>query len=328
MFWCFTATLFLCSFPSQLFGFRLKPQHASRDVSSEANLSSYTLRPQEKQLSFDLTPLLSPAYTTLTQPLVPAPTGCTSSAYNSTDECTAEMTALSVRFEDCGDSFTVCRCSNATMSMGTVIERLGRVPVGLRRYAGHVVALKNNETEPHAYTLTVTGDTRLFGDCEMNIWVHEMMHAFDLATDATQSGTTRWRAALKADSCVPDNYALTNAIEAFAQLGVLKTYMLLHSGSLPRGFSAACMRNQLTFLNTLSLFDPGPLFGNTCAIKDNGPPARHTIPPATLDISRTFNPMPSSTNSAGSLLNPSLEGKSLIMSWTIISSVVFCVLSL
>ncbi|KAJ7112815.1 hypothetical protein C8R43DRAFT_903486 [Mycena crocata] len=330
-----------------LLGFPLDP-HSPHDALPEVNQTKLTLRPQKAQLTFDLTALLPPAYPTLTQPLMPPPAGCTTSEFNP-NECTAEMTALGVRFEDCGDLFTVCRCSDATMSMDTVIERLGRVPVGLRRYGGRVVVLKNTEADAHAYTRTGTGDIRLFGDCEMNLWVHEVWiwtRSIILSPADLHSSTREWEAALEADSCVPDDYAVTTATEDFAEVGVVKIYMLLHSGSMPPGLTANCMSKQLAFMDTLSLFHPEALFGNTCAIKESGPPPRyvrykgsieiftcgfhrHTIPPATLDISRTFNPVPSSTNGARPLLKLSHKGKSLIMFWTmIISSLFFCVLAL
>jgi hypothetical protein len=91
------------------------------------------------------------------------------------------MTALRVQFEDCGDAFVMCRCGDADMSMDTVLDRFGRVPVGLRRYAGTVVILA--DTAPHAYTLT-TGDTHFFGDCEMNAWVHEVGESLTREKDA------------------------------------------------------------------------------------------------------------------------------------------------
>jgi hypothetical protein len=53
------------------------------------------------------------------------------------------------------------------------------------------------------------------------------------------------------------------------------TYMQLYGGNLPPGFTADCMSNQLAFMLTFELYDPGPLFGNNCDIIDTGPPARY-----------------------------------------------------
>ncbi|KAJ7107055.1 hypothetical protein C8R44DRAFT_594088, partial [Mycena epipterygia] len=209
--------------------------------------------------TFDLTSALPPAYTTLLQ-AIELPPDC-AQYVGPTSKCTTQMMALSVYFEDCGDPFTVCRCTDATMTMDTVIDRLGRVPVGLRRYLD--VLMVFNATMPSAYTIT-NGDVQLFGDCEIDTWVHEMMHAFDFANGTAQSSGPGWAAALAADTCVPDIYSLTNEVEDFAQVGVLKTYMLLYDGNPPPGFSADCMAHQLAFMAALPLYDPGTLFGNDC----------------------------------------------------------------
>ncbi|KAJ7909067.1 hypothetical protein B0H13DRAFT_1878086 [Mycena leptocephala] len=202
------------------------------------------------------------------------------------------MTVLSVYFEDCGDPFTVCRCGDATMSMDTVLDRLGRVPVGLRRYMGVIVVLA--DTEPHAFTQT-NGDIYLYGDCAMDIWVHEMMHAYDFAGSTVLSSSSGWAAALRADSCVPDNYSLTNQVESLIGLCASWGDKNIHGalrGELPPGFTADCMENQLQFMDVvLPLFRPDLLFGNTCDIVDGGPAARHTASPTMLDPSRTFQTM-------------------------------------
>jgi len=57
------------------------------------------------------------------------------------------------------------------MTMDTVADRLGRVPVGLRRYVATVVVLPDNTN--HGYTLT-TGDIHMFGDMAENTWIHEV----------------------------------------------------------------------------------------------------------------------------------------------------------
>ncbi|KAJ6543562.1 hypothetical protein DFH09DRAFT_990594 [Mycena vulgaris] len=256
---------------------------------AELPLPALTLRPQQFDFSaFDLTSSLPPAYITLAESIA-LPSSC-ARYVGPGQECSSDMTALNVSFEDCGSPFTVCRCGDAEMSMDTVLDRFGRVPVGLRRYAGPIVVLSDT-AGARAYTLT-TGDSHFFGDCAVDVWVHEMMHAFDFAEATIQSNSSRWAEALAADSCVPDQYSLTNEVEDFAQVGVLKMYILLHDGALPPGFTADCMVNQLAFMDTFALYDPGPLFGNNCDIIDNGPSARHTLPPAILDPSRTFHTVP------------------------------------
>ncbi|KAJ7765931.1 hypothetical protein DFH07DRAFT_955597 [Mycena maculata] len=226
------------------------------------------VEPQEPDFSsFDPIPTLPPAYITQSQS-IDLPAYCVSFVGNAL-ECSTNMTALQVQFEDCGSGFTVCRCADAEMSMDTVLDRFGRVPVGLHRYAGTIIIL--SDTSPHVYNIT-TGQTHFFADVQMNSWVHEMMHAFDFSDPNMEMSAPGWAAAIAADSCVPDNYSLTNRVEDFAQVSVLKVYSLLYGGNLPPG--------------TFELYNPGPLFGNNCDIVDNGPPASHTEPPAVLHPSQ------------------------------------------
>ncbi|KAJ6489016.1 hypothetical protein C8R45DRAFT_250294 [Mycena sanguinolenta] len=249
----------------------------------EIPLPSLSLRPQQPNFdSFDLTSALPPASITQSES-IDLPSNC--AAYvGEGQECTSEMTATTVVFEDCGDAFVVCRCADADMTMDTVLDRFGRVPVGLRRYAGTVVVL--TDSSPHAYTLT-TGDTHFFADCEMDTWVHEFTHSYDFAAATWQSSAPGWTEALAADSCVPDDYSLTNELEDFAQVSVIMIYLLVYS-ELPPGFVADCMANQLAFMSSLELYNPETLFGNDCHITGTGPVARHTLPPSVLDPSRTF----------------------------------------
>ncbi|KAJ7278227.1 hypothetical protein C8J57DRAFT_1060162 [Mycena rebaudengoi] len=229
------------------------------------------LSPQANGFDFDLEDALPPAFSTLTQ-IVALPTEC--AAHVGPDlECTSGMLAMSVVFEDCGDAFTVCRCDDAAMTVDTILDRFGRLPVGLRRYAGTVIVL--NDGAPHAYTLA-TGETQYFGDCNLNTWIHETMHAYDFFPGESQSSSADWSAAIQSDSCVPDSYSLTNQVEDFAQMGVMTTYMLLHDGQLPPGFDPNCMSNQFNFMAALPLFNPQSLFGNTCAIQD-APLARSAL---------------------------------------------------
>ncbi|KAJ7471084.1 hypothetical protein FB451DRAFT_1399830 [Mycena latifolia] len=250
------------------------------DLFTEVAFPKLTLHPQADAFDFDLETALPPASSSLV-PLGALPTAC--APYEGPgNECTTGMAATAVTFEDCGAAFTVCRCADAVMTMNTVVDRLGRVPVGLRRFLGTVLVLGG---QTHAYTNLTTGDVHLFGDCAMDTWVHETAHAFDYAVPtAPHSNSVGWEKATLQDSCVPDDYALTNQVEDFAQMTVIKTYMLLHSGNLPPGFQSACMQNQLRFLSTLSLFNATSLFGNTCAIDDEMPGARPEDPGCYEDL--------------------------------------------
>ncbi|KAJ7082697.1 hypothetical protein B0H15DRAFT_785644 [Mycena belliarum] len=232
------------------------------EIFSAVSFPRLDLRPQASGFSFDLEVALPPATSAL-EPLATVPIACSVYA-GPGGECAAGMVATAVTYEDCGNTFDVCRCTDANMTMDTVVDRLGRVPVGLRRFLGTVLVLGG---KTQAYTNLSTGDVHFFGQCAMETWIHEAAHALDYAIEtAPLSNSVGWEKATLRDSCVPDNYSLTNQVEDFAQMAVIKTYMLLHSGNLPPGFEAACMENQLAFLNALPVFNPLTLFGNTCAI--------------------------------------------------------------
>ncbi|KAJ7642211.1 hypothetical protein FB45DRAFT_738734 [Roridomyces roridus] len=274
-------------------------------VTDSASLGpQLTLRPQAPSFAFDLTNALPPASSSLT-PLSSLPPACSDSV-GPNNECTSTMSATAITYEDCGDPFVVCRCADANMTMDTIVDRLGRVPVGLRRFVANVVVSSAPLSGSHAYTNLTTGDIHMFGDTTMDVWIHEATHTFDFSPpfDTTPSASQGWADALQQDTCVPDNYSQTNRVEDFAQLSVIKIYALLHSGNLPPGFNSTCMQNQLTFMDGLSLYNATQLFGNTCAIQgETGRSAWHTKPPAVLDASRVFQTVPlDPTATAGAAL--------------------------
>jgi len=233
-----------------------------------------TLKAQQDSFTFDLsTALVLP--TSTVQPLQQVPPNC--ATYNSLQsECPTYFEAVNVTYDDCGDAWTVCRCSTANMTMDTAVERLGRIPVGLRRYVATVVVAPDDKT--HAYTLT-SGDLHMFGDTQVDSWVHEAAHAYDWATGTPHSGTPEWQTAIDSDTCVPDTYSATSAGEDFAQMTVMKVYSLIHGNSLPEGWSLDCMSHQMDYMNGLPAFNKAELFGNTCAIAGSDPSSRHSAPP-------------------------------------------------
>ncbi|KAK7055955.1 hypothetical protein R3P38DRAFT_2849808 [Favolaschia claudopus] len=243
-----------------------------------------TLHVQASSFNFDLEKALPPASSTLAQ-LADLPSNC-ALEQGAGGECSqSSMVATNVTYEDCGDAFTICRCNDANMTMDIAVDRLARVPVGLRRFVGTAFVLGDATT--HAYTNLSTGDIHLFGDSAMDTWIHEASHAFDFSSSySVPSSSDAWQDAISNDTCVPDRYSLLNRVENFAQMSVIKIYMLLHSGNLPPGFQADCMSKQLDFMDSLPLYNANNLFGNTCAIDPPG--ARKTNPPALLDASRTF----------------------------------------
>ncbi|KAJ6578143.1 hypothetical protein B0H19DRAFT_1253420 [Mycena capillaripes] len=164
------------------------------------------------------------------------------------------------------------------MSMDIVLDRLGRVSIGLRCYVGGTVVL--NDAEPHAYTLA-NGDIHLLWDCAMDTGIHESGHSFGFATATPQS-----------------------KVEDFPQMKIKQTYMLLYNGHLPPGFRADCMSHQLDLLGAVPL---RPL-RNTCRIVDGVPGTRCIFFNSNISwLSCSYTPkarrFPSNTKSRASLRN-------------------------
>lgn len=155
----------------------LRPRQSTPD--SDPSSVPLTLPPQQSNFTFDLASALPAASSTLTS-LATVPAACalynTAAAITPPAECPTFFAAASVTYGDCGAAWTVCRCSTAEMDMAAVVERLGRVPVGLRRYVGTVVvgpARADMLGQASAYTLT-NGDVHVFGDAGVDTWVHEV----------------------------------------------------------------------------------------------------------------------------------------------------------
>ncbi|TFK34532.1 hypothetical protein BDQ12DRAFT_636225 [Crucibulum laeve] len=275
----------------------------SSSALSASQSQKLTLTPQQPALNFDVTaPLYTPSSSLVTLPDVPANCAIYASISPSpSSECTGSMTATNVTFDDCGDAFTICRCENAEMSLSTAVDRLGKVPVGLRRYVNTVVVVPlggANETagdgtsagSPHAYTLT-SGDIHFFGDVQQASWIHESGHAYDYASGTPHSGSEEWLGAIGNDTRAPDTYGTNNAVEEFAQMTVLQVYLLTHENTMPPGYSADCMSHQLAFMASLPLFNATTLFANTCEVGENDG-ARHTTGPAFVNGGLRVLPVP------------------------------------
>ncbi|KAF9016374.1 hypothetical protein BDZ89DRAFT_1166288 [Hymenopellis radicata] len=235
--------------------------------------SPLPLTAQQDSFNFTLLPNYLPRATTAVTALQTLPAACLANT-----ECAANIVATNVTFSDCGSPWTICRCEGGTyepVSLDTAVDRLARIPVGLRRYIATIMLL--GDDSPHAYTLT-TGEIHFFGDIGMDGWLHEATHTFDFYYQHTLSSSQDWLDAIGNDTCAPDSYSLTNAVEDFAQVGVMKFYTLAHYGALPLGWETECMQNQLKYMDSLPLFNKTTLFG-TCDMTTDGAPHQEAPPP-------------------------------------------------
>ncbi|EIM86333.1 uncharacterized protein STEHIDRAFT_157835 [Stereum hirsutum FP-91666 SS1] len=234
----------------------------ARTLSNTAQTSGFS--------TFDLLSIPGPQSRTFTA-LPTIPSLCASYT-SSSSECTATMQAFNITLGDCGSSWTMCRCTDADISLEEAVDHLARVPVGLRRNVGTVFIMKDSSA--HAYT--EAGDIHFFGVCSQRTWVHESTHA----SDHGHSSSEEWINAVDGDSCVPDSYAQSNYVEDFAQVSVLQVYQQ-YFGELPTPYTADCMQNQLAYMKNLSLYANDTLFGETCAFQDDWSSPVHTVAPQT-----------------------------------------------
>ena len=119
-----------------------------------------------------------------------------------------------------------------------------QVPIYLRGTVPAYGAVSGGGTA-YTYGNIVT----LQGDCVMDVFVHESTHAFDFTNgDYGLSGSSAYLEALYEDACVPDEYAMTNNVECFAQDMVVFVYYLWN----PNFLENVCMEYQIFYINKLT----------------------------------------------------------------------------
>ncbi|EJD39252.1 hypothetical protein AURDEDRAFT_146643 [Auricularia subglabra TFB-10046 SS5] len=155
------------------------------------------------------------------------------------DHCDPEkLEARQVWYEDCDESWTLCRCPDANMSLDEMQDRFATVPVGIRSYVGAALATHADGCSAVCYN----GEfVRFHGDCGVTVFLHESGHALDKG----MSGSDEWHKAVADSTCVPDGYANVAYPEDWTQANVLYTYTK-HFGDLPK--DPKCMQPQMDLL--------------------------------------------------------------------------------
>ncbi|KAF9016379.1 hypothetical protein BDZ89DRAFT_1075675 [Hymenopellis radicata] len=222
-------------------------------LSSRADDDSDELQKTAQNMSweFDI-PGLSRPDVTKTILLPDLPEAC-SDNLGDDEECTTSMNVVNVTYTDSSSP-------NANTTMDEAIDSLASVPVALRQYVGTVMLMPGDVA--HAYTWLNNGETHYFGVNSIHTWIHEASHAFDGANAITsETGDGTFSAAVDADTCVPDTYAVTSIVEDFAQLSVIIVYALANNYTLPAGYKADCMAHQIYYILGLPAYEPATLFG-------------------------------------------------------------------
>lgn len=72
------------------------------------------------------------------------------------------LEAREVTYDDCGQTWTLCRCGDANMSLDQMQDRFGTIPVGIRSYVGAALATQADGCSAANYN----GEfIRFHGDC-------------------------------------------------------------------------------------------------------------------------------------------------------------------
>ncbi|KAH7105496.1 hypothetical protein BKA62DRAFT_766859 [Auriculariales sp. MPI-PUGE-AT-0066] len=188
--------------------------------------------------------------------------------------------AREVFYDDCEQSWTLCRCPDANLSLDQMEERFGQVPVGIRSYVGAVLATNAGGCSAVCFNGNFI---RFHGDCPMTVFLHESGHALDQG----MSGSDGFKGAISQDTCVPDGYANSNEAEDFTQVNVLYTYTK-QFGPIPGDIS--CMQNQFNALANDERINQAQDTKTCLADKrpfttpnENAPPADPSTDPAPAD---------------------------------------------
>ncbi|KZV88927.1 hypothetical protein EXIGLDRAFT_678418 [Exidia glandulosa HHB12029] len=136
---------------------------------------------------------------------------------------------FAVKYTDCGNAWVFCRHHNAALSQIDMIDLFGRLPVHERQWVRHVIAVPGGGS---AYMSNA--DVVFQGPVGTpSVFQHEVGHAVDFYKNSVRSsGTSKFLNAIQQDSCVPDNYANSNEVEDYTQVGVLSMYEIVTPGGL------------------------------------------------------------------------------------------------
>lgn len=133
----------------------------------------------------------------------------------------ADITTFNILYTDCPDPWVFCRHKDADLSEIDMIDIFGRLPVGMRSFNRHIIAL------PGTASAGSNGDNvQMNGPVGITVFVHENAHSLDsqaLDPSPFSNGQT-WLDAYNADSAVTDSYGQTSQQENFAQMTVVALY--------------------------------------------------------------------------------------------------------
>ncbi|KAI4276366.1 MAG: hypothetical protein LQ337_002537 [Flavoplaca oasis] len=146
----------------------------------------------------------------------------------------ADMKAYDIKFDDCEAPWIVCNHKDSDVSIETLADSIGRIPVGSRSYVRHILALPG---AGDGVAGTNGGDNIVFFDIGDNLLpalIHEVAHSTDShAYDEKLSESDDWKYKVSLDSAFPNDYAKSSPAEDVAESSILATYNIVVPGGYP-----------------------------------------------------------------------------------------------
>ncbi|KAK3952441.1 hypothetical protein QBC32DRAFT_236933 [Pseudoneurospora amorphoporcata] len=124
-----------------------------------------------------------------------------------------DLEVYDVTYSDCPIPTTVCRCNNSPMTIDTIAQRVGQLPVKARQWNGYVSSFAGDYCSAYSDSF----HNYFFGDCgnRESVFFHELSHNLD---------RHNWKETVLKGTCVADGYAKASWLEAYAQVGVMAGY--------------------------------------------------------------------------------------------------------
>lgn len=96
----------------------------------------------------------------------------------------AEVEVYDIKYDDCEDPWTICRCPNGDRDVERLVTDLGQLPVAARSYVRNVVMsdhmMVDGQSSLEAIALYEEGDIVIYGNwSSVGLFVHETTHLLD-----------------------------------------------------------------------------------------------------------------------------------------------------
>ncbi|RPA73996.1 hypothetical protein BJ508DRAFT_244123 [Ascobolus immersus RN42] len=176
--------------------------------------------------SFGLNNIPQSSYSKYKWPWGTLPKNCYDIAVNNNYCNPYDVEAYDITYNDCPNNpAVVCRCNNAQVSIDTLAQKIGRIPVKARQWISHWTAWPASSCNAWYQN----GHVTILGACTaQSVYFHEVGHGMDQYVAGPgnnyYSAGQEWKNKVNAGTCVPDSYAKSSWQESYAQVAVMAAY--------------------------------------------------------------------------------------------------------